>query len=96
MADAPRFVPYRPPRLPLDEARARGEAFYVELDGRRSVRAFSPDPVPRELIELAIRSASTSPSGAHQQPWTFVAISETGRQTSLHPAHPHGRGGGRC
>ncbi len=37
---------------------------------------FAPDPVPREAIELAIRAASTAPSGAHQQPWTFVAISD--------------------
>ena len=37
---------------------------------------FSAEPVPRELIEWAIRTASTSPSGAHQQPWTFVAVSD--------------------
>ena len=49
---------------------------YEEMDRRRSVRAFSPDPVPRELIERAIQTASTAPSGAHQQPWTFVAISD--------------------
>ncbi len=55
---------------------ARATAFRVEMDGRRSVRAFSPDPVPRRLIEEAIITASTAPSGAHQQPWTFVAISD--------------------
>ena len=43
---------------------------------RRSVRHFSPDPVPRELIELAIQTASTAPSGAHRQPWRFVAVSD--------------------
>lgn len=46
------------------------------MDARRSVRAFAPDPVPREVIEAAIRAASTAPSGAHQQPWTFVAVSD--------------------
>ncbi len=35
---------------------------------------FSPDPVSRELIETAIRTASTAPSGAHRQPWTFVLV----------------------
>jgi len=55
---------------------ARASAFYSEIDGRRSVRAFSPDPVPQRLIEQAILSASTAPSGAHQQPWTFVAVSD--------------------
>jgi nitroreductase len=43
---------------------------------RRSVRMFSADPVPRELIELAIMTAASAPSGAHQQPWTFVAVSD--------------------
>ncbi len=46
------------------------------MDGRRSVRDFSPDPVPRRAIELAIMSASSAPSGAHRQPWTFVAVSD--------------------
>jgi nitroreductase len=36
---------------------------------------FAPDPVPRELIEQAIMTAASAPSGAHQQPWTFVAVS---------------------
>jgi nitroreductase len=54
--------------------RARAERFYREMDTRRSVRFFSTDPVPRELIEFAIRTASSAPSGAHQQPWTFVAV----------------------
>ena len=46
------------------------------MDRRRSVRSFSDDPVPRELVEYAIRCASTAPSGAHKQPWTFVATSD--------------------
>jgi nitroreductase len=55
---------------------ARASAFLAEMDARRSVRAFSPDPVPRRLIEQAVLAASTAPSGAHQQPWTFVAVSD--------------------
>lgn len=54
----------------------RAREHYEELDRRRSVRFFSPDPVPRELIELAIRSASTAPSGAHRQPWRFVVVGD--------------------
>lgn len=72
----PRFIPYRPPRPPASEVLARADANYREIDTRRSVRMFSADPVPREAIELAIRAASTAPSGAHQQPWTFVAIGD--------------------
>ncbi len=55
---------------------ARAEDLFEELDARRSVRSFSDRPVPRRLIELAIATASTAPSGAHLQPWTFVAVSD--------------------
>ena len=77
------FVPYRPPRLSEDEMRERGRRFFEEMDARRSVRFFSPDPVPRELIELAIRTASTAPSGAHRQPWRFVAVSDPALQREI-------------
>jgi nitroreductase len=46
------------------------------MDRRRSVRDFSSDPVPRELVETAIRTASTAPSGAHRQPWRFVVVGD--------------------
>ncbi|MCA9707353.1 MAG: nitroreductase family protein [Myxococcales bacterium] len=70
------FVPYTPPRIPSDEALRRGRAFYALMDARRSVRHFSDEPVPREAIELAIRTASTAPSGAHRQPWRFVVVDD--------------------
>lgn len=70
------FIPYRSERLPETEMLRRGRDFLAEMDRRRSVRSFSPDPVPRELIELAIRTASTAPSGAHRQPWKFVAVGD--------------------
>lgn len=78
MADEPQypFVPYRPARLPLDVALGRGRAFYESMDARRSVRHFSDEPVPREAIELAIRTAGTAPSGAHRQPWRFVVVDD--------------------
>lgn len=71
-----RRIPYRPARLAPDQMKARAADFHAEMAARRSVRAFSPDPVPRRLVELAIATASTAPSGAHQQPWTFVAVSD--------------------
>ncbi|HEX6750783.1 MAG TPA: nitroreductase family protein [Longimicrobium sp.] len=70
------FRPLGFQRLPVDEMLARARDFHAEMDRRRSTRAFSRDPVPRELIELAIRTASTGPSGAHQQPWTFVVVGD--------------------
>lgn len=46
------------------------------MDRRQSVRMPSDEPVPVELIEAAVRTASTAPSGAHQQPWQFIAIAD--------------------
>lgn len=66
--------PYAPARLPLEEALARASSDLAHYATRRSVRHFSSDPVPRELVEAAIRIAGTAPSGAHRQPWHFVAI----------------------
>ena len=54
----------------------RGRALVESLARRRSVRDFAPDPVPRELIEIAITAANTAPSGANRQPWHFVAVSD--------------------
>lgn len=70
------FVPYRSERFAPDEMLRRGKEYFEEMDRRRSVRHFSSDPVPRELIEIAVRTASTAPSGAHRQPWKFVAVDD--------------------
>jgi len=67
-------VPLEFERLPAAETLRRARELYRRLDRRRSVREFAPDPVPREAIELAIRAASTAPSGAHRQPWRFVIV----------------------
>jgi len=53
----------------------KSQDFYNWLNKRRSIREFSSEPVPREVIENVIKSASTAPSGAHHQPWTFCAVS---------------------
>lgn len=76
MSDPLPQIPYRVEPLSEPESTARAEAFYREMDRRRSVREFSDRPVPRETVEWAIRAAGTAPSGAHMQPWTFVAVSD--------------------
>jgi len=82
----PRFVPFRPARLPLDESLRRAREFHRVLDGRRSVRAFSDEPIPRELVERLVATASTAPSGAHKQPWTFVAVSDPATKVRIREA----------
>ena len=63
-------------RLSVDTMVARGRAFRESMSRRRSVREFSSDGVPRALIETAIATANTAPSGANRQPWHFVAVSD--------------------
>tara|TARA_Y100000748_G_scaffold115425_1_gene96777 strand:- start:2354 stop:3031 length:678 start_codon:yes stop_codon:yes gene_type:complete len=69
------FIPLEHLDLEDDEMLRRAKSFYSQMDSRRTTRHFSDEKVPRELIELAIKTASTAPSGAHLQPWTYVAIS---------------------
>lgn len=77
MSDANyRPVPFEFERLPEAVMATRGRRLLERLARRRSVRDFAPDPVPRELVELAIAAANTAPSGANRQPWHFVAISD--------------------
>jgi iodotyrosine deiodinase len=63
-------------RLTEDEALQRSRDFLDGIRERRSVRHFSPEMPPRELIENALRAAGSAPSGANQQPWTFVVVSD--------------------
>lgn len=53
---------------------------------RRTVREFSPEPVPFALIEKAVQVAATAPSGANQQPWTFVVVGDTGIKRRIREA----------
>lgn len=81
-----RPVPYAFERRPPDEMRVRARTWYEEMDRRRSVRQFSTNPVPPALIADAVRTASTAPSGAHMQPWTFVVVSDPDIKTEIRRA----------
>lgn len=70
------FEPLEFKRLPAEESVERSQAFYEMMRKRRTVRDFSPDPVPFEVIENAIRVAGTGPSGANQQPWRYVVVGD--------------------
>ncbi len=72
---SPKFLPLYYHRPTPEEQQSRLAAFYDTMLQRRTVRHFSPDAVPFELIEMAIRTAAVAPSGANQQPWSFVAVS---------------------
>ena len=73
--EEPGFIRLEFQELPADEMVSRANGFFELMRQRRSTRHFSDREVPRAILELAIKTASTAPSGAHLQPWTFVAIS---------------------
>ncbi len=70
------LVPFEHVRPEPAEQLARARAFYESADRRRTVRDFSPDALPAGLLEWLVRAAGTAPSGAHKQPWRFVAVTE--------------------
>jgi len=70
----PTLVPLAYEKPGIDEVVTRARAFYDQMNRRRSVRTFSDEPVPSVVINDLVRAASTAPSGAHEQPWTFVAV----------------------
>ena len=77
------FVPHPTwQEIPADEMKRRSAEFYAAVSQRRTVRDFSDRPVPREVIENALRAAGTAPSGANLQPWHFSVVTnaETKKQ----------------
>lgn len=82
----PRFVPLAFTRRSAAETLERARSYAAELALRRTTRHFSTDPVPRELVELAVRAAGTAPSGAHMQPWSFVVVDDPGLKARIREA----------
>ena len=73
----PETIPLPSPEpLPEPEMLRRAQDFHALMQRRRTVRDFDPRPVPREVIAACIAAAGTAPSGANQQPWHFVAVSD--------------------
>jgi nitroreductase len=83
------FRPLGARKMAEHSSRAAGRAFYERMSTRRSVRQFSADPVPRDLIDVAIATAATAPSGAHRQPWTFVVVGDPDMRRAIRIAAEH-------
>ena len=76
LAERHPFVELDASRRSAEEMTAAADEFLSVMQRRRSVRMFSDEAVPRHLIERAVETAATAPSGAHKQPWSFVAIGD--------------------
>ncbi|KAI8484143.1 hypothetical protein Bbelb_380970 [Branchiostoma belcheri] len=74
--DTTEHIPYRLKRYTEKEMFRRAEEFYRMMDERRTVRFFSDDAVPLGVVHTLIKTAGTSPSGAHTQPWTYVIVQD--------------------
>ena len=72
--------------LDPEEMSARAATFLATMQRRRTTRHFSDRDVPRGLIEVAIATAGTAPSGAHLQPWTFVVVQDLDLKRSIRQA----------
>lgn len=70
----PSFTPLAFERIPAGESQARVRAFLETVRRRRTVRDFSPDAVPLDVVDAAIEAAGTAPSGANRQPWHFAVV----------------------
>ncbi|KUJ82805.1 nitroreductase family protein [Microbulbifer flavimaris] len=77
MAESEGFIPLGFERLSEDEMARRSHSFLASMKQRRSVRDFSAEPVPRRVIEDAILTAGSAPSGANMQPWHFSVVGST-------------------
>ena len=69
------FIPHTDyQKISPDEMKKRAREFYQMMKRRRTIRQFSPEPIPREIIEHALLTAGTAPNGANMQPWHFAVI----------------------
>lgn len=76
MRPPPRFEPLNFERLPPETMSRDSADFLRRIGGRRTVRDFSDEPVPFDLIRNAVQAAALAPSGANRQPWRFVVVSD--------------------
>lgn len=77
------FVRYERDTYTPEQMISRSREYLEWVDQRRTVRDFSDQPIPKEVIENIIQSASAAPSGAHKQPWTFCVVSDASIKSAI-------------
>jgi len=82
----PAFVPLDFAEYPADEMLRRARSFFETMSRRRTVRDFSDRSYPIEVVEQAVRTAGSAPSGAHKQPWHFVVVSDPATKRRIRKA----------
>jgi iodotyrosine deiodinase len=84
--DEPVTIPLAFQRLAIEDMRRRVDDFLRALSTRRSVRVFSSEPIPLDVVRAAIHAAGQAPSGAHMQPWTFALVTDPARKSEIRRA----------
>lgn len=85
-ANAPSFVPLEFTERPADEMSERAAAFYQLMRRRRTVRHFDARPIRRDVVEHALMTAGSAPSGANHQPWHFVVVTDAAKKAAIREA----------
>lgn len=80
------YIAYSKPFIGAQEMLIKSREFMSWMDERRTIRDFSDREIPKAVIEQLILTASTAPSGAHKQPWTFCAVSDPGLKKQIREA----------
>lgn len=79
-------IPFSLPRIPPEDMLSRARTFYESMQARRTVRTFSSEPVPLNLIQTCIQTAGTAPSGANRQPWHFAVVGDPAMKRRIREA----------
>jgi len=82
----PEFITYLGSQIPIEEIGLRAKEFRRQMESRRSVRNYSSEAIPKEVIDDIIMTASSAPSGANKQPWTFCVISNAELKSKIRAA----------
>lgn len=83
------FAPLEFEERPVVEMKARAGSFYELMSRRRTVRDFSDREIPGAVIEHALLTAGSAPSGAHRQPWHFVVVTDAEKKAAIREAAEH-------
>lgn len=70
------FVSYSKEAFDIPSMQQKSSDYFEWADSRRTVRDFKDTPIPKDVVENLLRTASTAPSGAHKQPWTFCVVTD--------------------
>jgi nitroreductase len=79
----PKLIPYTKQRYSAEDTIARSVEHLNFMEGRRTVRDFSSEPIDLQIIENIIMAASTAPSGANKQPWTFCVVTNAALKSKI-------------